>query len=150
MPPGRLPHGWSDIVRKRWRESIGYLFAIQTRCLSVARDEIYNIKNNRVLSILTPSDLPNLSLPRSWLMGVIVCPGDATDEIAAWASLLATNEMGRVIFYIMPGVDYHNCFQAWYRAGLPNPRTEDIDGWRTLHRSFGNTFSQQIALDFQA
>ncbi len=87
------------------------------------------------------------SLPRSWLIGVLLCPGDDTRVIADWASSLPAPEVGRVRFYHHPDLDLVAALEAWYDAGLPDPRTSEVWNYKTFHKQFGRHLNDQVYRD---
>lgn len=97
-----------------------------------------------------PEGLEALELEGSWLVGILLCPGDGTEAAAAWASKLDPADIDRVRFYFLPDVDLVDAFDAWFAQGLPDPVTAEVDDWGSFHRTFGMDHSNQVYRDVKA
>lgn len=137
--------GFFDTIRPHLHECIGFLFASSGACLEIRDSEVERI--DRVFLTLGPADLEDLRPPRSWLMAVVLCPGDDTVAVARWATGLSGDDVDRVRFYHLPGVDLVGALEAWYGASLPDPRTADVEDWASFHREFGWDHSNQVYED---
>lgn len=104
--PGRaltFPPDYSRLVRLGKEHAVGYLLATSGDCLTLRDEEIRHIDRNLVEIGL--DRLRTLRPEGSWILAVLLCPGDGTEALAAWAKALPGDEATRVVFYLAPGVD---------------------------------------------
>ena len=143
----RWPPEFVSTVRAHAFDLTGWVVASSGECLVLQRQEVATI--HRALVAVHERDLRAGARPpgRSWLVGVLVCPGDALETLASWAGELAEEDVRRVRLYFLPGADPVKALSAWYAAGLPDPYTADVDDWPGFHRRFGLDLNQQIYLD---
>lgn len=106
------------------------------------------MRGNRVLVGLRPEDLAGWDAEGSWLMAVLLCPGDSSAAIAAWARRHKADP-DRIHFYAHKGTDPFEALAAWHRSGLPPPIvTEGITSWKEFHRRFGRDLTVRILQDW--
>lgn len=142
---GRRPD-YAETVRKHHPRAEGWLVASREPCIAIQRREILNV--DRVLHPTDPGDLPDpAALPSSWLLAVLLCPGDDTTHVAVWTRSLPAEDRDRVRFYHHPDVDLHEALAAWYEQGLEDPRTFEVRDFKTFHKQFGRHFNDQVYRD---
>ncbi len=146
-----MPEGFAETIRPHLHECLGIVVASTGDCLEIRDEEIKAISDtgNRTFEAYPPDQLPDPAALQSWLMGVLLCPGDRTEEVAAWAKALNVEDLDRVRFYYLSGVDLVEALRAWYAAGLPDPRTADVEDWGSFHHEFGWDHSNQLYQDLQ-
>lgn len=134
-------------VRAHMHDLTGWVVASSGRCLDVQDAEVRHI--NRSLEAVHGQDLGARGRPeaRSWMVGILVCPGDALETLAGWAKGLDETDLRRVRLYFLPGADPVKSLAAWYDAGLPDPYTADVEDWPQFHKRFGLDLNNQIYLD---
>lgn len=138
---------WHAVVAAHWRDTVGFLYASQPGCIEIRDDELRKVRGNRVLVGVTPADLTRWKPTASWMMGVVLCPGDDVAELVAWA--IKNGAAERIRFYAYPKCDPFAVLQPWADAGLPNPAVDiDIGDWKRLHRRFGRDLAVQILQDW--
>jgi len=124
----------------------GLLWARSGACLTVAREEVRRIRRN--LKLLGPgAAVETPSGRRWWLLAVLLCPGDTTEAVSAWARSTKGLEGERVRFYLHTSADPVACFAAWHASGLPNPVTADFSDFTDFHKQFGWDFNNQVYRD---
>lgn len=147
MPPlPGLPEGIIAQVRPHLKETIGYVLATSGDRLDVQKREIQAIKN-RLFKSLRPDDLAGLRLPPSWILGVLLCPGDSTDTVAAWASALAAVDRGRLRFYFLGGTDAGAAMRAWTQEGLGPVAYTNVSTWQHFHHRYGADHAIRVYQD---
>lgn len=141
-----LPPTATQRVRPHLHKTTGYAAASGGDCLKIARQEAK--VPHRAFVAVAIKNLANTIPPQgSWFLGILLCPGDATDEVAAWAST-RKSDLARVRFYFRTGVDQVPAMRAWVQAGLPEPLyEEDIDAWPRFHHFFGAHHAIQVYRD---
>lgn len=138
--------GWYEVVREHWRETTAFLLAESDPCIEIRDAELEAIEGNRVLRGGSFADLEAWEPPASWMLAVLLCPGDSTQRLASWAAKHAI-EAERVHFYLHPDTSWE-ALRGWHEAGLPTDRVDDdIDSWERLHRLFGLALSERIVRD---
>lgn len=139
---------WHDVVEANWRKTTGYVLALRGPCLKVRDDELAAIQRNRVLVGLSAKDLGAWTPPESWLLAVLLCPGDTVEAIVDWAKR-GSVESERVHFYAHKDTDPYAALAAWSDAGLPDPAVDDgITSWKSFHQKFGNDLAIRILEDW--
>lgn len=141
------PFDFSDVVRTHHRGAKAFLVADSPDARQVQASYVEAIGPNRQLVALDFQALDGLRPEQSWVAGVILARGDDARPIARWVSVLRADGAERVHFYLLPGVHAVRAFRAWYAERLDDPRTADIEGWRSMRPSFGLAFSNQAYLD---
>lgn len=140
-----LPPNFAEVVRPRFEDCDGIVVAASGECLKIQAQE--EDIPGREFKGLRPGDLDDLELQGSWLVGILLCPGDHTKAIAAWASTLGPSNVDRVRFYYLPNVDLGDAFEAWYETGLLDPLTAEVEDWPSFHQTFGRDHSNQVYED---
>lgn len=134
-----------EIVRAHWRDTTAFLLATSEPCMSLRELEIARVR--RLLVGLAPEELSTLRLPDSWLLAVLLCPGDDTASLVPFVAGLPPRDRDRVVFFLHPDADLVQAFHAWYAAGLPDPHTLDAGDYRSLAPKLGHELNKRIALD---
>jgi hypothetical protein len=129
------PSDYHRVVRANIGKTRGFILAERHPCLDIRNKEVEAI--HRDLQPAFAAKLAGLRLPTSWLFAGILCPGDTTDEVAAWASALPARDLDRVRFYAHPNVDMGEALAGWVEAHLPPPRVDECGDWKEFHRRFG-------------
>lgn len=144
-----MPDGFAETVGPHVHDCLGIIVASTGDCEDIRDKEIETISDtgNRTFEAYRPDQLPEPASLRSWLLGVLLCPSDGTEEVAAWASDLNVEDLDRIRFYYLPGVDLVEALQAWYAEGLADPRTADVEDWGSFHHEFGWDHSSQLYQD---
>lgn len=136
-----------DIVAKHHRDSEAILVAARDPCITIAYDERANVVG-RSFRIAAPEGLARLEPRASWIMAILLCPGDDTREVAEWAKKGA-REPRRVLFYLHPTTDARKALASWRDAGLPVLSTWTVDTWKALHTHFGAAWNVRVFDDFR-
>ena len=129
------PPDYYGVVRANVARTRGFIVAERHPCLDIRDREVDSIRRDLKPAFLTALD--GLELPESWLLAIILCPGDNTQVVAAWAKRLAGRDVDRIRFYAHPEADLNEALGAWVSARLPPPRVDDASDWREFHRRFG-------------
>ncbi len=135
---------YSGIVRRNHDGCVGYLVAKTPPCITIRDDEIQRIP--RRLVALEPHDLLHLDPAPSWIMGVILCPGDDTKAVTQFAN--RTRASQRIRFYVHPDTQVSEAFSAWTSAGHQRARSDQVNSWKELHPLFGKALNDQVYEDF--
>lgn len=138
-----------EVAWKNWKKTTAFLLAGSEPCISIRDDELDAIEGNRVLVGLGFEDLAAWQPSGSWMLAVLLCPGDSTERLAAWA---AEHEVdpGRVHFYLHPDTPWR-VLETWHEAGYPTDQVDDdVDAWERLHSLFGLALSNRIYKDWKA
>ena len=138
---------WRATVRGNWRKTTAFILASAQPCIKIRDDELAAIKSNRVLVGLSAQDLHSWSPASSWMLAVLVCPGDTTEDVAAWARR-GKADPSRVHFYLHPEAR-KEVLAAWHGAGFPTERVDDdVDSWKRFHHLFGLALADRIVADW--
>ena len=140
------PPDFVGTVRANHARMKGLLWARSGACLTVAREEVRRIRRNlELLGLGAAVETPRGR--RWWLLAVLLCPGDTTEAVSAWARSVKDFDAERVRFYLHTGADPVACLTAWHAAGLPNPATADFSDFADFHKQFGWDFNNQVYRD---
>lgn len=148
MTPPLGPPDFATVVRAREKKTTGFVVAPSGKCLEIQAAEIKRVK--RHLVPFAPTDLVAARPPKSWIVAVLLCPGDTTVDVAGWTAQLAPRDRGRVRFYLHTDTDPVAAFQGWYAAGLEDPRTATVRDFKSFHKVFGWDFNSQVYQDARA
>ncbi len=124
-----------DVVAEHHVDSDAILVAGREPCLSIAHDEATNV-SGRSFHIITPEELGQLEPRPSWIMAVLLCPGDEASSVAAWLQA-GGRDPRRVLFYLHKDTDPRQALAPWHEAGLAIHSTWTIRTWRELHKHLG-------------
>lgn len=134
---------YAAVVRAN-HQTTGYIMASRQPCITIRDDEVRHI--NRRLVALIPDDLDALEPGMSWLMAVVLCPGDDSHALAAWAKRAGAPE--RVRFYLHPDTHVNDALAAWADAGFAAAKVDVVASWKELHPGFGRALNDQVYADF--
>lgn len=138
---------WHEAVRRNWRRTTAFLLASTQPCITIRDEELQAIRAHRVLVGVGPDDLAGWEPGASWMLAVVLCPGDSTDALAAWARRHRI-DASRVHFYLHPDAPL-KVLNGWAEGGFPTDRVDtDVDSWQRLHKLFGLALSDRIVLDW--
>lgn len=146
MPPP-LPPGYAEVVRAHHRKTTGYLLATQPGCRAIRTEEVRRVRR-RLLSIET-GELTGLAPTGSWLLAVLLCPGDDTRDVARWARRPPPPDRERIRFYYHPRVDLQRALGAWVEAGLGSPLAAEVRDFASSHKAFGKHLNDRVWLDYR-
>jgi len=127
---------WHEVVHAHFKGTLGLVAAASGKCLKIQRDEERPVPG-RAFKPINPRDLPALDLGESWFLGVLLCPGDSTDDLVAWARGLPRAALWRIRFYHTARVDLKKALAAWRDAGLPGAPTYSVRDFGSFHRLYG-------------
>jgi hypothetical protein len=136
-----------DVVTKHHSDSDAVLVAAQEPCISIAYDERENVAG-RSFRIEHPDGLADLMLRESWIMAVLLCPGDNASLVAAWVRA-GNRDPRRILFYVHPRTNPRKALAPWRESGLPVHSTWTVRNWRELHRHFGAAWNVRVFDDFR-
>lgn len=143
----RWPPDFTETIRAHKYGLVAWVVAASGDCLDIQTWEVQHI-HRRLTAVhergLRPGDFPE---SWSWLVGVLVCPGDGLEALAAWAKEAPASELRRIRLYFLPGANPVKALAAWYAAGLPDPYTADVEDRAQFHKRFGLDLNNQIYLD---
>lgn len=134
MSMGR-PLDYAAVVRANVERTRGFILAERHPCLAIRDREVGSIQ--RDLRPAFTAALADLDPPDSWLLAVILCPGDDTSAVAAWARRLPARDLDRIRFYAHPDADLGQALAGWVEASLAPPRVDAAGDWKEFHRRFG-------------
>lgn len=138
---------FQEVVAEHHTDSDAVLVANREPCISIAYDEQANV-HGRSFTVATPDEVRELDLRDSWIMAVLLCPGDDTEALAAWA-LEQEIDPRRIVFYLHTDTDPRDALGAWEEAELPVHATWTIENWRQLHKHFGAAWNVRVYDDFR-
>ncbi len=148
MTPGRKrgladrPEDFGTVVGQHWASSIAYLQASRQPCIKIRDDEVGKIGDNRNLVAIGPGDLDQIDRSRTWVLGVILCPGDNASEVTSWVRKHRVNP-GHVWFFLHSNTDMA-ALQPWADAGYPTNQVDFVADWAELHPVLGLYLSDYI------
>ena len=104
----------------------------------------------RLLRHLRVSELP-ATLPDSWMLAVILCPGDSTEAVATWVGKLGVSETRRILFYESFDLDLvaDRVYAGWIRHQLPDPVRQRVHDFKELNRLLGSDLNMRILQDHE-
>ncbi|HEX9815751.1 MAG TPA: hypothetical protein VGB18_02115 [Candidatus Thermoplasmatota archaeon] len=145
-----FPPGWHEVVRANFENTAGYIVAQSGTCLEFQTKEIKHPKGRvrgRDFRPLTPASLRDLRLPRSWFLGIILCPEDSLEPLSGWHAGLKPEDRDRVVFFT------HNDFQreqlddiAEIEGALPQV-VPLPSSWERFHQIFGRLHGDRVYSD---
>ena len=142
-----FPPNPRDVIHPHRLDTVGYLLATSPPCTRIVADEVRHVR--RTLVALAPGSPPPASRPQSWVLAVLVCPGDTLAAIAPWVRRLPPRDRERVYVFFHPDADRVAALEAWYAVGLDDPITSLAHDFKTFHKAFGARMNLQTYLDFR-
>lgn len=137
---------WHAIVQAHWPKTTGFLLAFREPCIAIRNQEMQAV-TGRVLVAGDIEDLVNWRPPESWILGVILCPGDRVEPVFRWIQA-RQKDAGRVWFYLHPDVDVA-ILRPWEQAGFPADQFDVAPDWKHLHKRFGLALNNQVYADWK-
>lgn len=137
---------WYEVVRRHWRRTKGFLLASREPCVTI-RDQELRAVLGRSLATRNPEDLAKWTPPESWILGVILCPGDRIDEVVAWLHRHKADP-GRIWFYLHPATPPET-LRPWVEAGFETDQAATVSSWRELHKLYGLALNDRVYADWK-
>ncbi|MCA1814536.1 MAG: hypothetical protein LC624_11400 [Halobacteriales archaeon] len=141
------PSDFRSVVRAHHGASEGILVAGREPCITIAQDERRSVRG-RSFRIVAPEQLPLVGVGASWIMAVLLCPGDDAAPVARWVRG-GGHDARRVLFYLHPDTDLRAALEPWARAGLVAGATWTVASWKQLHKHLGAHWNVRIFDDFR-
>lgn len=145
MKPDDFP-SWHATVRAHWPKTTGFLLAFRQPCIAI-RDQEIQAASGRVLVAGGIEDLEEWRPPKSWILGVLICPGDDVGPVAQWIQARKA-DASRVWFYLQPDVEV-SVLEPWEQAGHPADQYDSAADWKQLHKRFGLALNDQVYADWK-
>lgn len=138
---------WTTVVRKHWHRTTGFLLAGRQPCIASRDQELAAIQTNRSLVGHELQELLRWRPPESWILGVLLCPGDEVTSVLEWVQ---KNRVGtdRVWFFLHKRTE-HEVMRPWTDAGHPLDRVDVITNWKELHKLYGLALNDQVYADWK-
>lgn len=136
---------WYAIVRDNWSKTTGYLLASRQPCIAIRDKEIESVKG-RVLVGRSGEDLAGWDPSGSWLMAIIVCPGDQIDDVVEWF-LRSKADPARAWFFLHIDTKA-TVLRPWEEAGFHADQVDWVKAWQGLHKSFGLALNDRVYADW--
>ena len=137
-----------EIIRRHWKDCPTYLVANQPPCLDL-RDQAALPKGRRY-EASSFATLAALRPPASWAMGVILCPGDTLEEVAAWALSNKVQDANRILIFHRTDVDLKAALGPWRQAGYGLPMLVEVETWVDMAQILGRHVNNTILRDHTA
>lgn len=137
---------WHEVVRANHHKTLGLVVAERGTCLRIQRDEEHLVPG-RTFRPVRPRDLAGIDLDGSWFLGVLLCPGDDTEDLARWASGIPKTDLWRVRFYHVDGTDVADALRGWMGANLPEPARFLVNDFRSFHSLYGRHHADVVYRD---
>lgn len=123
-----------QIVEPNMGSSLGLFVAASEPCIGIAADPP---AKGRLSRRLRPQQLQSQpELPRSFAVAVVLCPGDHTGDVAAFAQARKI-PMDRFYFFYTANTDVRKALAAWTAARHPVSYSFEIHDWQGLNKKFG-------------
>lgn len=136
-----------DVVAEHHGDSDAVLVADREPCITIAYDERENV-TGRSFQIVAPDELDTLDLRATWIMAVLLCPGDDAEAVRAWVEE-DDRDPRRVLFYLHTDTDAREALAPWHEAGLHVHSTWTVSSWKEFHKHFGAQWNVQVFDDFR-
>lgn len=137
---------WYTVVRGHWKQTTGFLLASAEPCLSIRDQELESV-GGRALASRSPKDLERWNPPRSWILAVIVCPGDSLQPVVDWVHRHRADP-DRVWFFLHPRTDPAP-LRSWLEAGHDTVHVDSVSNWQELHKLFGLALNDRVYADWK-
>ena len=139
----------TEIIRVHRFDTTCWVLAEHGACLDLKTQEVRKVTGRRMVPV-TANALPR-HRPTSWFLAAILCPGDTTDSIAAWAMQLKPGDWVRIVFYEAEGVEAQadEVFRGWTAKNLPDPVRRRVAGLEELTKALGRDLNRRILRDHQ-
>lgn len=132
-----LPPGLARKVNPHLTKTMGIVVATREPCLGIIRDEAASgrVRGRRFVALPLPA-LVRWKPPSSWVLGVLLCPGDDARPVLEWVRAQGIQELERIRFYLHKGTAEASAMAPWTLAGF-SYRARIVDSWESLHVRFG-------------
>lgn len=137
---------WYTVVRTHWRRTTGFLLASREPCLGIRQAELRAVRG-RALASRDVNDLLDWKPPESWLLAVILCPGDAVQPVLDWVRKHKADP-SRVWFFVHRDTDIV-LLHPWADAGFPTDQVDVVSTWQALHKLFGLALNDRVYADWK-
>jgi len=136
-----------DAIRAFRKQTICYVLAQQGNCLDLAIGRVKAV-TGRSMQLLDGATFPR-DLPYSWMLAVVICPGDDTTQLGSWASRLSPPDLARIRFYEPHELEEtaDRIYEGWTNKGLPDPWRIRVHGFKELNRVLGGDLNVRILED---
>ena len=138
---------WFGVVRTHWRRTTGFLLASREPCLSIRKTEIQAVRGRSLVG-REVQELEGWTPPRSWLLAVILCPGDDVNPIVAWARRHKVDP-DRVWFYLHTTTPIE-VLRPWADAGHDTAQATTVSDWKELHKLYGLALNDRVYADWHS
>lgn len=135
-----------DVVAAHHRDSDAILVAGREPCITLAHEERNKVRERR-FRVVRFDQVEGLAVRRSWIMAVLLCPGDHARAVARWV-LAGDHDPRRVAFYLHPTTDVRAALGPWHREGLHVHTIRKVTTWKALHKHFGAHWNVRVWDDF--
>lgn len=133
-----------EIIRRHWRATTASVLASEPPCLGL-RDQAVLPKGRRC-DAKEMRDLAALRPGKSWVMAIILCPGDNLQQVAAWA-VRHRADGDRFILFHVAGVDLRQALAPWRKAGFGLPLLVEVETWLDMAGVLGSHINNVILRD---
>lgn len=137
---------WYDVVRKHWARTTGFVLASHGPCIEIRDQEIASVRG-RALVGRDLRDLERWRSPSSWLLAVLVCPGEDLAPLAEWMRR-ERPDPSRIWFFVHASATLAP-LKPWTDAGLSLHQVDVVSSWQELHRLFGLALNDQVYADWK-
>ncbi len=123
-----------EVVEPYMGASLGLFVSSREPCIGIASDPP---AKGRLSKRLRPEQLQGEPrLPQSFVVAVVLCQGDQTGEVAAFAKARNVSP-DRFYFFYTIGTDVRAALAGWTAADLPVLYSFEIKDWKGLNQKFG-------------
>lgn len=136
----------TEVIRANRMRTTCFVVAERGNCLDLRAEEIRRVSGRRFVPV-SGATLPR-TLPPSWMLAVIVCPGDDSGRVAAWTKGLGFGQSRLVFFYeTQQGLDVAAFYRAWVAKRLPDPARRRPKNFVDLCVALGADLNRRILAD---
>lgn len=138
------PADYRDVVHPARMATRIFIVARHPPCIRL-RDEVARPKG-RDYHTARLDDLDGLDLPARWVLAVVLCPGDTTEDLVRWMARRGADP-ARLLFVVFPGTSTVAAFRAWYGAGHGDPLVVEARTLKGFARHLGQFVNDWIYAD---
>ena len=121
--------------------------AIRDKEAAATRPRVTPQRTGRRIRPMKIADLGVLRPEGSWLLVVLLCPGDDVGSLTRWASRLPVLDRRRIRLFQHPDVDLAVALAPWMKARLPPVSVDLAPNQVVLHHTLGQYINERIWLD---
>lgn len=129
-----------DVIVDHLHDCLGIIVADTEPCIGVHAAIPADKRDSRRA---TQSDLDAAWFRSSYVVAVVLCPGDSTKKLAAFAAKHKLDP-DRFHFYHPPGVDPIAALRDWRTAGFHVHSIEEVDKWGPVNQHFAAHWNHVI------